>query len=139
MDEAQLRDAMYREITLVEDIIKRMASNSFQIKAWTVTLVVGSLVLKNGRTESLVAFIPLIAFWYLDGYFLRTERLYRKLYAWLVANRRTTENRFFDMDVSHFHNDVGSTLRVMFSQTLLVFYGMVTIMAAIYVYVVHFA
>ncbi|BDQ28617.1 hypothetical protein ASB7_04540 [Helicobacter ailurogastricus] len=51
---------LVEEIKNLEEVIKRMASNSLEIKKWTVALVAGVLALKVGRgVSSLVAFIPL--------------------------------------------------------------------------------
>jgi hypothetical protein len=66
-----LNEYMLKEVDLIQNIIKRMASNSFMIKGWTITLVVATLLLKDDNSKILIAYIPLIAFWYLDSYFLR--------------------------------------------------------------------
>ena len=95
---------MIKEITLVEAIIKRMASNSFQLKAWTVTLVVGTMLLKGSGFDTMIAFIPLIVFWFLDAYFVWQERMYRKLYEWIIENRRKTEQYLFDMNAYRFRD-----------------------------------
>jgi hypothetical protein len=110
-----------------------MASNSFQLKAWCVTLVVGTMLFKGTRFDIFVAFIPLIAFWYLDAYFLRQERMYRELYDWIIKNRKTTEDYLFDMGASRFKNSVHSSLRIMFSTTLRWFYGSIATLVAIYI------
>lgn len=75
-----LKEYMIKEIELIQDIIKRMAFNSFMIKGWAVTLVVVTLLLKGTeKYQVLLAFIPLLVFWFLDAYFLWQERMYRKL------------------------------------------------------------
>jgi len=66
-----LNEYMLKEVDLIQNIIKRMASNSFMIKGWTITLAVATLLLKDDNSKILIAYIPLIAFWYLDSYFLR--------------------------------------------------------------------
>jgi hypothetical protein len=116
-------DYLFKEIDIIQDIIKRMAQNSFSIKTWTVTLVVATLILKGGQEKIYLAFIPLIIFWFLDSYFLHQERLYRKLYDWVCKNRRNTEDRLFDMNAYRFKHEVQSKLRIMFSITLFPFYG----------------
>lgn len=82
-DKNTLKEYMLKEIVLIQNIIKRMASNSFMIKGWSVTLVVATLLLKGNKHQVLIAFIPLGIFWFLDAYLLWQERLYRKLYDWV--------------------------------------------------------
>lgn len=131
------REYLFKEIDVIQGIIKRMADNSFHVKTWAVTLVVGSLLLKGSNAEIFLAFVPLVAFWTLDAYFLRREKLYRKLYDWVIANRGATLEHLLDMDVSRFEREVGSGIEIGFSKTLLTFYGSITLLLVTY-YVMHF-
>ena len=70
-------------LQMIESIIERMAKNSFQLKAWAVTLVtvVGALGAKEAdKRFMLIAFVPIIVFWLLDAYYLQQERRYIALY-----------------------------------------------------------
>ena len=117
-----LEKYLFKEVDLVQSIINRMANNSFLIKGWTISLVVVT-ILFEGRTEHIyIAFLPLIAFWYLDSYFLRQERLYRELYTWIVENRRQTDEKLLDMNAYRFKKAVPGTFKTMLSITLGVFY-----------------
>lgn len=118
-----LKDYMLKEVDLIQNIIKRMASNSFMIKGWTITLVVATLLLKDENSKVLIAYIPLIVFWYLDSYFLWQERMYRKLYYWVIVNRLKTDEHLLDMNAYRFSSEVSSVIRIMFSKTLFCFYG----------------
>ena len=129
----ELKDFMIEELKIVQDIIKRLALNSFLIKGWTITLVVATLLLKGNKFQSLLAFIPIIVFWYLDAYFLWLERLYRRLYDWIRTNRLTTEEYLFDMNYRRFIKDEQSRLRIMFSLTLGWFYGSIFVLTLLYV------
>ena len=76
-------DNKIKHLEMVQDVIKRMASNSFILKGWAVTLVAGIMALAEKDTDKmyfLVAYIPIIIFWLLDSYYLLQERLYRELY-----------------------------------------------------------
>ena len=130
MDER--KEYLLKEITLIQEIIKRMASNSFLIKGWTVTLVVATLLLKGNKHQVLIAFIPLLVFWFLDAYFLWQERMYRKLYDWVVANRIKTDEYLFNMNAFRFKDEVRSIAGVMFSITLRWFYGSLVILTLAY-------
>ena len=44
-----LKEYMLKEIEIVQDIIKRMAFNSFMIEGQTITLVVITLLLKGAE------------------------------------------------------------------------------------------
>jgi len=129
-----LKEYMLKEIDIIQDIIKRMAFNSFMIKGWAITLVVVTLLLKGTEKYQVwLAFIPLIVFWFLDAYFLWQERMYRKLYEWVINNRLKTEEYLFDMNAYRFKNEVQSIPRIMFSITLGWFYGSIATLVIIYV------
>lgn len=72
-----------RHLEMIQGVINRMASNSFMLKGWGVTLVAGIFALAAKDTDKLyflVAYIPVIIFWILDSYYLLQERLYIALY-----------------------------------------------------------
>lgn len=128
-----LKEYMLKEIDIIQDIIKRMAFNSFLIKGWAITLVIATLLLKGTEKYQVwLAFIPLLVFWFLDAYFLWQERMYRKLYDWVINNRLKTEKYLFDMNAYRFKNEVQSRFRIMFSITLGWFYGSIAILIIIY-------
>lgn len=121
-----------KELELIQSVIERMASNSFYIKGWAVTLVAAVFVLEGGTDRIWVAFLPLIIFWILDAYYIRQERLYRCLYSWVISNRRTTSKYLFDLETTRFEDKVGSHGKVMFSPTLLWFYAPIGAATVIY-------
>jgi hypothetical protein len=116
----------FKHMEMVQNIINRMSSNSFFIKGWCVTLVSALFVLspKDANVAFIfVAFFPVLMFWILDAYFLRQERLFRKLYEKI---RNTDENGIdFSMDTTPFISITASWLRTVFSRTLFLFYGAV--------------
>jgi len=132
-DKESLKEYMLKEIDIVQDIIKRMGFNSFMIKGCAITLVVVTLLLKGAeKYHVLIAFIPLLVFWFLDAYFLWQERMYRKLYEWIIDNRLKTEEHLFDMNAYRFKDKIQSIPRIMFSITLGWFYGSIAILILIY-------
>ncbi len=128
----ELKEFMLKEIEIIQDIIKRMAFNSFMIKGWAITLVAVTLLLRGSKYQVLIAFIPLLVFWFLDAYFLWQERLYRRLYNWVIKNRMSTDDYLFDMNAYRFKDEEQSKLRIMFSITLGWFYGSIFILTLIY-------
>ena len=133
-----LKEYMMKEVDIIQDIIKRMAFNSFMTKGWAITLVVVSLLLKGVKYQIWIAFIPLLVFWFLDAYFLWQERMYRKLYEWVINNRLKTEEYLFDLNVYRFKDQVESRFRIMFSITLGWFYGSIAILIVIYLVLLFF-
>jgi len=132
----ELKEFMLKEIDIIQDIIKRMAFNSFMIKGWTITLVAVALLLKGSKYQVLIAYIPLLIFWFLDAYFLWQERLYRRLYKWIIKNRLNTDEYLFDMNAYRFKDQEQSKFRIMFSITLGWFYGSIFILTLIYTIIV---
>ncbi len=132
-NEQTLKEYMLKEIEIIQAIIKRMAFNSFMIKGWAITLVVVTLLLRGTEKYKVwLAFIPLLVFWFLDAYFLWQERMYRKLYDWVINNRLKTEDHLFDLNAYRFKGEVQPKLRIMFSTTLGWFYGSIVVLVLIY-------
>jgi hypothetical protein len=128
-----LKECLFKEIELIQENIKRIGTNSFMIKGWTITLIVAALLLKGSKFQVLISLIPLLSFWVLDAYFLRLERKYRKLYDWVIINRLKTEEYLFDMNAPRrFRKDVKSTIHLMFSITLAWFYGFLLLLIIAY-------
>ena len=128
-----IKDFMIKELEIIQGIINRMSNNSFIIKGWTITLVVVTLLLKGDKYHTFIAFIPILVFWFLDAYFLRLERLYRRLYNWVKDNRLKTKDFLLDLNYKRFEKEEQSILRIMFSITLGLFYGSIFGLTLIYV------
>ena len=76
-------DNKLKHLELIQGVISRMASNSFALKGWAVTLVAGVFALSSRDADKmyfLIAYIPILVFWGLDAYYLMQERLFRALY-----------------------------------------------------------
>ncbi len=117
-----------KHLELIQNLITRMASNSFLLKGWTVTIVSAIFVLAQKDSNNLfllVAIFPIIAFWMLDSFFLRQERLFRRLYD--QVRKLDEVNIDFSMDTSGYEKSVQNWPRTAFSKTLLIFYGVVII------------
>jgi hypothetical protein len=111
--------------------MQRMSGTSFLIKGWTITLVA---IIFSARTQVdalPLVIIPVILFWILDAYFLHQSRLYRHLYDWVINNRMQTTEYLFSLDTNRFKSAVGSHWKVMFSFTLLLFYGATLLLASL--------
>lgn len=75
-------DDIRQYLQMLQDTIKRMASNSSSCKNWTITIVTALLALMIGvdelREYTWVAIIPVLMFWGLDFYYLLLENRFRK-------------------------------------------------------------
>ena len=67
----------------IQNVINRMAQNSFILKGWIVTLASGLMALAAHESDKrFIAVIYFCAplFFMLDGYFLHQERMFRELF-----------------------------------------------------------
>ena len=91
MDEAKIR-----HLEMIQGVVTRMTQNSFTLKGWAVTLVSALFALAVVGTDQiyyLLAYLPIIVFWFLDSYYLHMERRYCTLYD-EVANCETVDAKF---------------------------------------------
>ncbi|EAJ7868180.1 hypothetical protein I1C04_000745 [Campylobacter jejuni] len=120
------------ELKMIQDIIKRMADNSFKLKNWCLTVVVVTMLFQQG-VDNLIPIIPLFSFWFLDSYYLHIEREFRDLYNIKVRQFNNSANLKQSMQ-SHFVFEINGKFTfkklfiVGFSKTILYFYGVVLIL-----------
>lgn len=72
-----------KHLEFIQSIINRMANNPFFMKGWAITLVAALFALSSKDADkkyAVIAFLPVVTFWILDGYFLSRERAFRRLY-----------------------------------------------------------
>lgn len=112
-------------LEMIQAVITRMASNSFALKGWAVTLVAGLFALSGkdaNRFYYLVTYIPIVVFWYLDAYYLCQERMYRNLYEKV---RKLGEDEIdFSMNAAakEFQTEKATVSNCFLSKTILGFY-----------------
>lgn len=114
-----------KHLEMIQNVITRMANNSFMLKGWAVTLVAGIFALASNDANKiffLIAYVPIITFWGLDAYYLRQERLYRKLYD--DVRKKKEEDIDFSMNaaLSKFMTDKTTYSNTLLSVTELWFY-----------------
>ena len=120
-------DGKIAHLEMIQAVITRMAGNSFLIKGWSVTLVAALFALAAANTSPhfvYLAYFPAVMFWALDAYFLRQERLFRKLYDHVRKSEDSAVD--FSMDTRPVATDVAASWRVACSQTLRLFHGTIT-------------
>jgi hypothetical protein len=84
-------EAVQKHLEFIQNNIARMAQNAFLLKAWSVTLVAAIIALTPREPSVyfvLIALLPALAFWGLDGFYLgQDEGLFRRLHEDVVAGK----------------------------------------------------
>lgn len=129
---------MQAHLAMVQGVVNRLAQSSFLLKGWSVVLVSALLAFAAGNGEPvvlIVAFLPALSFWGLDGYFLWQERRYRALYDHIRTQEESESVLDYRLDTKSLP---GLTTyhrwrSAVFSRTLLLFHGaiVVTIIAVL--------
>jgi len=117
-------DGKLKHLEFIQGVINRLSTNSFLLKGWSVVLV--SALFALSATNSLVtfvmlAYVPAIIFWGLDGYFLALERAYRKLYDQVRAIEPNDID--FSMDIRSLNGGFKGWGAATLSMTLIAFHG----------------
>ena len=110
-----------KHLEFIQNTINRMATNSFILKGWSVTLVTGIIALSLTNTKInfiYLAFIPTLAFWGLDSYYLRQERLFRKLYDY-VRTKDVDKIEPFSLNTNLMRQEVKNWFSTCFSFNLM--------------------
>ncbi len=137
-------EQLHKELDLIQTVVTRMSQNSFKVKAWLIGVLgamlaftkdelfangdsLGEVLMMNG-----FLLLPILCFWYLDAFFLSTEKLYRELYKWVIKHRPITNAYQYDLNTfsrsvngapaENLKQPQNGKWRVMFSQTLWPFY-----------------
>ena len=129
----------HKHIELIQGVVNRLSTNSFLLKGWSVVLVSALFALSaaDSRTAFVIlAYIPALVFWGLDGFFLWQEQLYRKLYDHVRVLKN--ENVDFSMNTIPFRTHDGPTwARATLSKTLIPFHGVLIVAVSVVMVLTH--
>jgi len=117
-------EAKLKHLDFIQGVVNRLSTNSFLLKGWSVVLISALFALAASNSNVafvFLAYIPAIAFWGLDGYFLSIERGYRSLYDHVRS--LLPEDIDFSMNPLSTSNGIKSWASAFFSITLIVFHG----------------
>lgn len=119
-----------KHLEFIQEVIKRMASNSFLLKGWSITLisaVIGFVIQSNAPEEKsqqiyliLLAIGLIIAFWFLDAFYLSQERAYIKLFE--DVRKRRNEDIDFSLNAKPYLSGYASWSTSLTSKIFLIFY-----------------
>lgn len=95
-------EILHKEIDIIQNCINRMASNSFLIKGWFITLILGFIAFGYEKIDFKIFIILLLIItifcWISDSFFLQLEKKYRKKYNWVIKNRSTNSNFLYNLN-----------------------------------------
>jgi hypothetical protein len=118
-------EAHIRYLEMIQSIVGRMGTNSFLAKGWALTVagaIYGFAATHLNSWISLAGLASTLGFWWLDAYYLRSERLFRSLYHEACAPNASVS--IFSLDITKYKKSHGATWpRIVFSATLFIFYG----------------
>ena len=110
-------EELHKEIDLIQNCINRMANNSFLLKGWLITIIAAVVTLSQAELDSAVFFVLVFStliFWWMDAFFLRAEKEYRKMYEWMLKKRKENSRELqFDLNPKRFETQVESIWGVM--------------------------
>lgn len=127
-------ESKLKHLEFIQNVINRMANNSFIIKGWCVTIISALFALsekENSQSFAVISLLPIMAFGILDAYFLKLEREYRRLYNTV---RKQNENEInFSMDIQLFKIPI---IYIIISKTIFWFY--VPLVIIVFIFFVNF-
>lgn len=119
-------DNKIEHLKMIQEIIVRMNTNSFQIKGWAISVVSALLALyvNSGTVDYIfIAIIPTMIFWLLDAYYLQQERKYRALYNDIInLSEEHTDIGMFSMSIERYNTCQYCIIKAMLSLTLVPIY-----------------
>lgn len=130
----------FQHLELIQGVINRMAGNSFALKGWSVALVAGLFALASKESDKLyflVTYIPIIAFWGLDLYYLLQERLYRALYEKVRLQSEAEIDFSMNTSLAEFKCEKNTFINCVLSKTEMCFYFPLAIVSTGFIVVSH--
>jgi len=128
-----------KHLEMIQSIITRMNTNSFQIKGLAITIVAAILAVYAATQKLdfiLIAIFPPIIFWILDTYYLQMERKFRGLYNDVAG---VTDNpkqiKLFEMRPDLYSRKKYNYFCVLFSKTIWpVYLPIIALLIGIFIY-----
>lgn len=87
-------DARIKHLEMIQAVIARLGNDGFIVKGWAVTVAgafYGFALTESEWRLGLASIVVTLAFWGIDTYFLRAERLFRELYGQVRARQEGLE------------------------------------------------
>lgn len=138
MSDNKYSEDVRQHLSFIQGVITRMNSNSFSMKGWMVAIVSALCAVYAANPNSEASYIYFIAaiivdilFCFLDAYYLKMEKEYRKLYDKVLKSPEETD----------FNMKIGGEQKVCFceafkSTSVWLLYTVVAILLGIALYLV---
>lgn len=122
-----------KHLEMIQNIINRMASNSFLFKGWSITIIAGVSAFATKEISLILMLIPAVStvlFWSVDAYYLAQERLFRELYDDVA--KQSINNISYSMKTNKM--TIGQWFMAARRPVLLIFYGIVLMMLVVLIF-----
>jgi len=125
-------------LSILQDVIGRMGTNSAGCKTWCIALVSAIVVIisdKGNPNYAWATLIPIVLFFFLDAYYLGLERRFRERYDTFIRKLHSGAADMADVFIVTLEPGLGKTLeatfKACFSISVWPFYGFLFIMLII--------
>lgn len=82
----------HKEIDLIQANINRMSDKSFKCKSWLLAIIAAVIAIIPEKVDTFLIATAIalfdVCFWWLDSYYIKLERLYRRKYEWVIEKRK---------------------------------------------------
>ena len=116
MPQSKYSEDVRQHLSFIQGVITRMNTNSFSMKGWMVAIVSALCAVYASNSTADAAYVYIIAaiiaailFCFLDAYYLKMEKEYRKLYSKVLKSPEETD----------FNMKLGEEEKVCFSQAIM--------------------
>lgn len=120
----EMKEDKIKHLEMIQDVITRMNSNSFQIKSWSIMVLSALLALFASSANELFVFVaifPMCIFWVIDALYLQQERKFVELSERVAKG--DTSIAPFTMPMNLCKGKRCQFWNCFFSKTLIRFYG----------------
>jgi hypothetical protein len=101
-----------KHMEMIQAVVSRLGNNSFVVKGWAITVAGAFFAFAVDRDDSSIAFaglVPVIAFYWVDVYFLQAERLFRVLFEQVRAGDPSVEPFYMNATSSEFRERMSAS------------------------------
>lgn len=129
-----VEDNRRKYLEFIHNTINRMSTHSFILKGWSITIVsicFAFAIKEDNMNFIILSIFPILVFWGLDAFYLRQERLFRRLYDNVRMGENNERNINFSMNTKKFEKKVQSWFLTLFAGTILPLYLIIIILVFI--------
>lgn len=127
-----------KHLEMIQGVITRMNSNSFQIKGWYITILSAlCAIYASNPNPAFVAIgiLPTVLFWAMDAYYLQQERKFRGLYQDVVKGESNLMS--FNMSIEKYTGARYAFCSSFWSKTIVGLYGSLFILIVLVCFILN--